>query len=269
MGIAGLAASLLIAPAAYGQAKVTIKSGVNNIGLGRVVVGETSKRRDVEFLLDSVGKAQISYRNFSFAGAARSDFSASPYLRGGATVTESASARITFHCTPRQLGARSAMFAPTIVGAAADQNTLPLRVHCIGVGKTRNITANPVYIYNGSMSRDGSLDFGGIPVGTKVKRIVTLINQSSETRTMRAMWAMGPVGERTGYTNATAFALTNNPAKYANGVVVKPGQKIEITVTFQPTEADTFQGTLEVRSDVGTTANAPDFVYTHITGFAD
>jgi hypothetical protein len=254
--------------AAFAQNTPLLEASRSGIGMGRVVVGYASTPPVVVIMkLDRAGTASVGYQGSNFDGNNFDEFSFFPVGTPARPVTQAGTV-ISFTCQPRELGRRKTTFAPTTVGAANDPNSFPLKLSCIGVGKTRNSTELPIWISNGDMSAEGALSFPDHRVGESSDRIVSVVNKSKEAYTIRARWVYGPRNRKTGMIGGQGISMIANPAPMATGgFLLKPNAPpLQIKIRFKPPNIDGYQATLEVRYDRGATVNRPGAAYTYIVG---
>lgn len=244
-----------------------LQSSASNVGLGRVPVGAVSVTKQVTFKLDQQATAQVFYRADPFAGPNASEFKISPTIQRSRPVTDRAGLTVGVACKPDGLGRRTASFAPLMIGAVADQNLLPVKYSCLGIGKTVNPRGPAVKIFNGS--GNSALAFGSLIVGSTVRRTVRITNQTANTYDIRIRWIVGPRSTRAGMRLPTGAGITmvTNPAPFRNPPTqIRPGQSVLVPINFKPHLVDTYDASLEVVYDVPGTRNQTKMLYTYVTG---
>lgn len=244
-----------------------MQSSASTVGLGRVPVGAVSAAKSVTFKLDRPGTAQVFYAADPFSGPNADEFRISPATLRSRPVTNTAGLTVRVACKPDGLGQRTAAFAPLMTGAQADQNLLPVKFTCLGIGKTVNPRGPGVKIFNGN--GNGAVDFGRLIVGSTARRTVRITNQTTNTFDLRIRWIVGPRSMRAGtrIPAGAGIVMVRNPAPFRNPPTqIRPGQTILVPINFKPHLVDTYDASLEVVYDVPGTRNQSKMLYTYVTG---
>jgi hypothetical protein len=141
----------------------------------------------------------------------------------------------TWNIPPKQEIQYGLRFRPTAAGASTGTITFtlggglsPLVLNLSGTGITTSAVA--------SLSTE-SLTFTSVPAGTTTTQPVTLTNNGTSEMTVLSVYTEPPYAV-TGFTGG------------AKGTVLESGQSLPLTVSFTPSAAGTYPGTLVITSDV-------------------
>jgi predicted lipoprotein with Yx(FWY)xxD motif len=140
-------------------------------------------------------------------------------------------------------------FAPTAPGGATAALAFATSTHDFS---TVNVPVSGDGTQTGLFASPASLEFGTVPTGSSFRLQTVITNSGTATETVTSTTA--PTGP---------FSASGLPA---SGTSIKPGGSITVTVTFKPTAATGFTGSLSLTGSLGGTVATVNLAGTGVPG---
>ena len=197
------------------------------VNFGSIHTGKPGPNRTITIFDD--GDSPLTIQNVFLGGRQPADFTVGTLSSSVVSDGHPATLALGFH--PKAAGARAAKL---FINSNSCSGTFTVQLG--GIAIEQDITASPK-----------TMDFANVRVGTTPSQHLAIVNQGGAPLTVKAIQM---VSDNPTTTDAASFTMTGVPKKLPT--ILKPGQSIDLKITFSAADA------VPKKADVKVASNDPD-----------